>query len=52
MKKEYINPEMVVVKIATVQHILGASQISGKTSNTGDLLAPGMDWDDDDEDEY
>ena len=51
MKKEYINPEMVVVKIATVQHILGASQIRGTTNNENDLLAPGMDWDDD-EDEY
>ena len=49
MNKEYINPEMVIVKIAT-QQMLAASGlgISGETNDTNDLLS--RDYDDWDED--
>ena len=49
MKKTYINPEMVIVKIAT-QQMLASSPlaIDGSTSNPDDLLSrESDDWDED-----
>ena len=49
MKKTYINPEMVIVKIAT-QQMLASSPlaIDGSTSNPDDLLSRDCDdWDED-----
>ena len=50
MKKTYINPEIVIVKIATQQMLAGSGLgISGETNNTGDLLSRDYDdWDDED----
>ena len=49
MKKTYINPEMVIVKIATQQMLAGSGLgISGKTNDTNDLLSrESDDWDED-----
>ena len=49
MKKTYINPEMVIVKIATQQMLAGSGLgISGETNDTNDLLSRDCDdWDED-----
>ena len=47
MKKTYINPEMVIVKIATQQMLAGSGLgISGETNDTNALLSRDCDdWD-------
>jgi hypothetical protein len=50
MKKEYINPDMQVIKISTVQLLADSNMGFGGPAST--LDAPSFDWDDEDEDEY
>ena len=45
MKKEYINPEMEVVKLEYQQFLAASDPVvdgSGETSDPNDLLAPGF----------
>ena len=48
MKKTYLNPELLVVKIK-VNHQLLTISAGGETNNENDLLGRDSDWD---EDEY
>ncbi len=53
MKKQYMIPEIQVVKIQTVSMIATSGpQTGGSTNNSNDLLSRGFfDFDDDDEEE-
>ena len=52
MKKQYIYPKMEVVDLKITQQIMAGSPKLGGTYSGGTVLAPEMDWDDDEEDEY
>ena len=47
MKKIYMTPEMETIEIQTSGALLMPMSVNGKTNNSGDLLAPGYDFDDD-----
>ena len=47
MKKTYINPEIEVIKIKSVQMLTTSMEISGETTSTFD--ARELDFDEDDE---
>ena len=52
MKKTYINPELVVVELQMTQQIMAGSPKLGDDWTTGKpVFAPGMDLDDDMEEE-
>ena len=48
MKKVYINPEMQIIKVGTVQMIAASKMGYGDPTNTID--APQLDFDEDEED--
>ena len=48
MKKTYINPEIEVIKIKSVQMLTTSMEITGETTSTFDA----RDFDFDDEEEY
>ena len=52
MKKAYINPEMEVIKIAIHQQVLTQQSIGTNPNpvTPGSSDAPGLDWDEDEED--
>jgi len=53
MKKEYINPEMLVVKMETTAGVLTESMgMNGTGGKPGQSLAPHYYFDDEDEDEF
>ena len=53
MKKIYLNPKMEVVDLKITQQIMaGSPKLGGTYQEGGVILAPEMDWDEDDEDEY
>ena len=56
MKKIYINPKMEVVDLKINQHLMAGSPIDtpvgGGQQGNGSALAPSLDWDDDEDDEY
>ena len=52
MKKQYNQPSIQVYKIQTMGMLLTMSRRGDAYSSTDVTYAPGMDWDDDDEDEY
>ena len=50
MKKTYINPELEVVKLQTMQMLAASLEVHDDVEITseGDILAPGFDFEDDD----
>lgn len=50
MKKKYMIPEMETIEIKTSGVLLMPMSVNGKTNNSGDLLAPQMDFNEDEED--
>lgn len=50
MKKQYINPEMLIVKVGTVELLTGSKMGFGDPATTID--APEYDWDEDEFEEY
>ena len=51
MKKTYINPELQVIVMQTRAMLAGSPPLSDGDYKPGKpVLAPGMDWDEDEED--
>lgn len=46
MKRKYMIPEMETIEIQTSGALLMPMSVNGKTDNSGDLLAPSYDFDD------